>query len=443
MKWKCLLYSGSKTVHWNCIRCVSSTSSNTSSPFSILFFGTDHFALPTLKALHKERLNSYNISSVVSKLHVVSTSNQSPVAQYAVTQGITLLPWPLKDIHDKFDVGVLVSFGRLVPSRVISMFPLGILNVHPSLLPRWRGASPVQHTVLNGDPETAVSIMSIQPRHFDTGPLVKQKQLCFPFGWSAADLSTYLAEEGAALLLETLLEMPHILTTSWPQSSVGVTYAHKPLPHMSDVNWKEHTVEEIQRQFLALSDKTPLRTCMEGETVKLMDMLLQQTSSPSLDLCSESHMTSVDLRKDNSTKVIKGSSTVSLRANCSSVHQFVDYLSPAPPGEHDTTAASIASVHVRSNMNSKSVDGEQDVSSESDTPGTVIFNRKLRAICVKCKNGWVAFRKVVYKKTMAAEDFYNGYLSRGKRKCVRFQSLHNGLFSHEYWNFVQQPKAKT
>lgn len=96
-------------------------------------------------------------------------------------------------------------------------------------------------------------------------------------------------------------------------------------------------------------------------------------------------MTSVHLRKDNSTKVIKGSSTVSLSANCSSVHQFLDYLSPASPGEHDTTAASIASVHVRSNMNSKSVDGEQDVSSESDTPGTVIFNRKLRAICVKCK----------------------------------------------------------
>lgn len=129
--------------------------------------------------------------------------------------------------------------------------------------------------------------------------------------------------------------------------------------------------------------QTPLRTCMEGETVKLMDMLLQQTSSPSLDLCSESHMTSVHLRKDNSTNVIKGSSTVSLRANCSSVHQFVDYLSPAPPGEHDTTAAGRASVHVRSNTNSKSMDGEQDVS--SDTPGTVIFNRKLRAICVKCK----------------------------------------------------------
>ncbi|KAK7476170.1 hypothetical protein BaRGS_00032594 [Batillaria attramentaria] len=82
-------------------------------------------------------------------------------------------------------------------------------------------------------------------------------------------------------------------------------------------------------------------------------------------------------------------------------------------------------------------------SGQDGAAGMVVYDRRLQAICVKCRRGWACFQSIVLKKTMSAADFHNGYLSKDKHKGVHFQSAHNGLFGPEYWDFVSRPKAKS
>ncbi|KAK7096134.1 methionyl-tRNA formyltransferase, mitochondrial-like [Littorina saxatilis] len=361
----------------------------TKPPFNILFFGTDSFALETLTALQKNRLNTSE-GRVVDKLDVVSTSQKSAVSKFAEKQDLRLLTWPpdLGDL-DAYDLGVLVSFGRLVPRKVIAKLPYGILNVHPSLLPRWRGASPIMHTVLNSDADTGVSIMSIQPKHFDTGPIIQQTRMAVPEGCTAQSLGNVLAKEGASLLVETLQAMPDVLHKAKPQSSEGVTYAHKASASMALIDWKQHTSQQIQQQYRALAGMFPLRTTWNGEPVKLADMVLEDVRVPSV-----AH---------------RGSGSDSSHSD----------------------------QHVKTSDAHGSQDGGGMVEA-----GTVVYDPQSKAICVKCLDGWVAFLSVILKKRMSASDFYNGYLSKDKHKGVCFESHPNGLFSSQYFDFVHRPKAK-
>ncbi|XP_076438964.1 methionyl-tRNA formyltransferase, mitochondrial-like [Babylonia areolata] len=346
-------------------------------PFNILFLGTDSFAVETLRALDGNR-RCRSQGKLVDTLHVVSTSTKSAVAEFAHAHDLPLLTWPprLSDL-DLYDLGVLVSFGRMVPRKVIARFPHGVVNVHPSLLPRWRGASPVLHTVLNGDTVTGVSVISILPSHFDRGPIVQQDTHTVPHNTSAQDLAQSLAVHGARLLMSTLTSMPDILTRATPQHDTGVTYAHKLTPSMTWVNWKQHRVQEIRQQYLAIHHMSSLRSQWKEETVKLLDMVLDTdppfTPSP---------------------------------------------LPPSPPQHREG--------------------GESQIHLEA---GAVTFDPQLQAVCVKCADGWVAFRSIVLRKRMAAVDFFNGYLSRDKHPHVHLDSVYNGLFDPHYWRFVSQPKV--
>ncbi len=103
----------------------------------------------------------------MSRLEVCCTRMKSLVSDvqaYSEQEGLTTHWWPPKESSlSSFDLGVVASFGHLLPKRVIAAFPRGILNVHASLLPRWRGASPVAHSIMSGDERTGVSIMEIRP----------------------------------------------------------------------------------------------------------------------------------------------------------------------------------------------------------------------------------------------------------------------------------------
>lgn len=249
----------------------------TEPPWRIVFFGTDNFSLPHLQALNENRLGG--VQKVVSHLEVVTPSLKCPVGRYSHNHGLQIHGWPCPVMYGRFDVGVVVSFGHLIPHKVINMFPYAILNVHPSLLPRWRGASPVIHTVLNGDAHTGISIMEIRPDHFDVGPLLLQAEYHLPEQCTAADLSASIAQEGAQLLLETLSDLPHLERTEHEQDEDGVTYAHKVTLKNSQLNWERQTVDEIDRQYRALADMYELRTEWQGLPVRLRDMVSPQDMS--------------------------------------------------------------------------------------------------------------------------------------------------------------------
>ncbi|XP_078576819.1 methionyl-tRNA formyltransferase, mitochondrial-like [Branchiostoma floridae x Branchiostoma japonicum] len=226
---------------------------------------------------HREKSRRFEIRTksaerVVEKLEVVCSPKKVPIRTYADEHHLPLHDWPLQRSCDQFDVGVVASFGFLIPKRIIRLFPHGILNIHPSLLPRWRGASPVFHTILQGDEVTGVTIIHITPR-FDVGPILQQESVPVPDRCHAIQLGSMLFDKGADMLLQCLRNLPEMLGNAVEQPSSGVTNAPKLSVDQSWVRWAEQSCQEIDRLCRSVGQKLPLRSMWNGRTVKLMDIM--------------------------------------------------------------------------------------------------------------------------------------------------------------------------
>ncbi|KAM6943538.1 methionyl-tRNA formyltransferase, mitochondrial [Xenentodon cancila] len=239
-------------------------------PWRLLFFGTDQFAVESLKLLASSR-NS--CEGIVETLEVVSFSGDVPVRRFAQQNRLRLHSWPPDTVEGQFDVGVVVSFGCLLPERLINKFPYGILNVHPSLLPRWRGPAPVFHTILHGDTVTGVTIIQILPAKFDAGPILNQDRYQIPKYYTADELGSVLAIKGAHLLIDTLRTLPEKIANKREQGQTGGTFAPKINTSMSWMVWEKQTCDEVERLYRAIGTRIPLRTLWMGRTIKLLDFV--------------------------------------------------------------------------------------------------------------------------------------------------------------------------
>lgn len=239
-------------------------------PWKVLFFGTDHFALESLKLLSSSRTSA---DPLVETLEVVTLSGDFPVKRFAQQNQLTVHSWPPDISTGQFHVGVVVSFGCLITERIINKFPLGILNVHPSLLPRWRGPAPVFHTIMHGDTVTGVTIMQIRPRRFDVGPILSQETYPIQKKHTSDELGEILAVKGAQMLIDTLRTLFEKLQNMKEQSQTGATFAPKIDKSSSWLVWEEQTAEDIDCLFRAIGSRIPLRTLWTGRTVKLTDFV--------------------------------------------------------------------------------------------------------------------------------------------------------------------------
>jgi len=242
-----------------------------------MFFGTDEYAVKHLKELNANRTS--RSVRVVDTLDVVVPSAKCAVGAYAQSNGLRLHEWSDGDLSSSldggrsFDVGVVVSFGHLLPKRIIEAFPYGMLNVHPSILPRWRGASPILHTILNGDEETGISIIQIRPSRFDVGPLLLQECYPVPENCTTLQLRDYLAIEGATLLLRTLQDLKTLVKREVEQDNYGFTYARKLSVGNARVKWETQSPISIDRQYRAFSEMYGLRSQWKNQPVRLLDMV--------------------------------------------------------------------------------------------------------------------------------------------------------------------------
>lgn len=245
-------------------------------PWRICFFGTDEFSLKILEALSESMMVAANSGCIVQSLDVVHSKvkKMTQVKKYADVCGLNQFAWPLdtKLVKGRYDVGVLASFGHLIPKTLVEAFPYGIINVHPSLLPHWRGAAPLHHTILNGDRKSGVSIMAIQPKRFDVGPILDTKLIDLPQRPIFSTLRDSMAHEGGKLILKALNELPTTLSNARSQDNSFVTHAHKLTLQNSYINWECQTVDQIDRQYRAIFEMTELRTQFMGKTMRLMDM---------------------------------------------------------------------------------------------------------------------------------------------------------------------------
>uniref|UniRef100_A0A8D2MF44 Methionyl-tRNA formyltransferase, mitochondrial n=1 Tax=Zonotrichia albicollis TaxID=44394 RepID=A0A8D2MF44_ZONAL len=169
----------------------------------------------------------------------------APLQRCARELQLPVHEWPHTGPAGQFDVGVVASFGRLLSEELILQFPYGVLNVHPSCLPRWRGPAPIVHTVLHGDKVTGVTVMEIRPKRFDVGPIIKQEEVAVPPHCTAQELEGILAKMGANMLLAVLKNLPESLKNKKEQPKEGVTFAPKISIAKSCIKWEEQTAAQI------------------------------------------------------------------------------------------------------------------------------------------------------------------------------------------------------
>ncbi|NXY81666.1 FMT protein, partial [Alcedo cyanopectus] len=214
---------------------------------------------------------------LVSRLEVVTLPcrppGDLPVRSCARELQLPVHEWPHTGPVGQFDVGVVASFGRLLSEELILQFPYGVLNVHPSCLPRWRGPAPIVHAVLHGDKVTGVTIMEIRPKRFDVGPIIKQAEFAVPPCCTAKDLEVMLAKLGADMLLSVLKNLPESLKNKKEQPKEGTTFAPKISITKSCVKWEEQTAAQIIQLHRAIGSMFPLQTLFKGTAVKLLDFV--------------------------------------------------------------------------------------------------------------------------------------------------------------------------
>ncbi|XP_037608269.1 methionyl-tRNA formyltransferase, mitochondrial [Sebastes umbrosus] len=239
-------------------------------PWRLLFFGSDQFAVESLKLLTSSRSSS---EGIVESLEVVTLSGDVPVKRFALQNHLPVHSWPPDNVDGRFDVGVVVSFGCLLHERLINKFPYGILNVHPSLLPRWRGPAPIVHTIMHGDAVTGVTVIQIRPHRFDVGPILNQELHQVPENCTADELGAALATKGAHLLIDTIKTLSERMAHKREQRQTGATFAPKISTSMSWVVWEEQTCDQIDRLYRAVGSWIPLRTTWMGRTIKLLDFV--------------------------------------------------------------------------------------------------------------------------------------------------------------------------
>ena len=166
------------------------------------------------------------------------------------------------------DAGVVAAYGLILPEAVIAAPRLGCYNVHASLLPRWRGAAPIQRAILEGDGETGVSIMRVEAG-LDTGPVLLAETMPITATTTAGELHDALADLGARLMVEALAGVAAGALTPRPQPDQGVTYAAKIGPDDERLDWRKPAAE-LERAVRALSPSPGVWFEHAGERIKVL-----------------------------------------------------------------------------------------------------------------------------------------------------------------------------
>jgi methionyl-tRNA formyltransferase len=241
----------------------------------VAFAGTPEFALPALEALLKlhevvgvltqpDRPSGRGRQVTPSPVKALAEAHQLPLLQPASLRAAA----PLAELAAwKPEVLVVVAYGLILPRAVLELPRYGCLNIHASILPRWRGAAPVQRAILAGDPATGVTIMQMD-EGLDTGPMLLTREIVIGPRDTGGSLHAALAMLGATALLEALGGLVSGKLTSQPQPSDGVTYAAKIEKSEARIDWGADAAA-IERQVRAFNPRPIAETILDGERLRI------------------------------------------------------------------------------------------------------------------------------------------------------------------------------
>ena len=241
----------------------------------IVFMGTPAFAAVALKALVDAGHEVVAVYSQPPRPKGRGMETQkSPVHLLAEEQGIAVrTPTSLRAAEPAAaftalqpDIAVVAAYGLILPRAVLDAPRHGCLNIHASLLPRWRGAAPIQRAIMAGDQETGVTIMQME-EGLDTGPMLLKEELAIGADMNAGALHDALAEIGARLIVQALDQLPDLKPL--PQPADGVTYAAKITKEECRIDWRR-SAAELDRRVRGLSPAPGAFTEIGGERLTIL-----------------------------------------------------------------------------------------------------------------------------------------------------------------------------
>ncbi len=256
----------------------------------VVFMGTPDFAVGTLQAIIEQ---GHNVAAVITQPDKAKGRSKElqmpPVKQKALEYKIPVFQ-PVKVREDSFvdkleqihpDVIVVVAFGQILPKRLLEIPSMGCINVHASLLPKYRGAAPIQWAVIDGEQESGVTIMNMD-QGLDTGDILKVGKITLDPKETGGSLFDKLAVLGAELLVQTLQELEMGKITPVPQPE-GATYAGKLDKALGRIAF-EKTAVEIERLIRGLNPWPSAYTKFQGKTLKIWDAdIVDQEIEPGIE----------------------------------------------------------------------------------------------------------------------------------------------------------------
>jgi methionyl-tRNA formyltransferase len=253
----------------------------------VAFAGTPAFAVPALRALHAahtlvgvwtqpDRPAGRGRAVAASPVKMAAQELALPVRQPARLRGDPEAVAQLAAA--RADVMVVVAYGLLLPREVLQLPRLGCLNIHASLLPRWRGAAPIQRAILAGDAETGISIMQMD-EGLDTGAVLSRERVPIGAQTTAGQLHDELAAVGARQIVRALAGLEAGSLRAEPQPDVGVTYAQKLSRSESAIDW-QRPAAALDRQIRAFNPWPTAETQLDGTVVKLLRSRVTGATAP-------------------------------------------------------------------------------------------------------------------------------------------------------------------
>ena len=241
----------------------------------IVFFGTPVAAVPSFEEVARR---DEVVLVVTQPARGRGAGRSRPVADAAAAHGVPVrAPLKAKDVAEEVaalepDAAAVVAYGQILPPSVLALFPLGMVNLHFSLLPRWRGAAPVERALLAGDEVTGVSTMLLD-EGMDTGPVLRRVEVPILGEERAGELTERLAGIGAPVLAESLRSLADGSATPEPQDESLATYAPKLDPAEGRLDWSR-PAQEVVRRVRACHPRPGAFTFWEGRRLKVLDAVV-------------------------------------------------------------------------------------------------------------------------------------------------------------------------
>ena len=245
--------------------------------FRVLFMGTPDFARDSLEAIYNI---GHNVIGVVTNqdkpkgrgMKIVA----SPVKEFALEHKLKIFQPERVKNNDQFieeiktlkpDIICVVAYGKILPKEILEIPPYGCINVHASLLPKYRGAAPIQWAILNGETLTGVTTMYMD-ENMDTGDIILKKEVTIGEDETTGELWDRLSKIGGELLVETIQKLEEKTEVRIPQ---GKEYTIAPMisKEMAKINWKEKTAKEIKNLVRGLNPIMGTFTMYQGKKIKL------------------------------------------------------------------------------------------------------------------------------------------------------------------------------